>query len=286
MSQYTSYTIGDFVNRPAEDLDFEILRFTEMAEPDVDDSHRHLFYEILWVEQGQSTQTIDHRKFRVDASMLFFIQPGHLHRFEAWQTLQGGSILFTEDFIGQYAGGPFWPLGPAFLDDLNAEPCLALDGPAFAEIVDTINRLDAEHKRPDRQQNICQAMLWTLLGQMERCRRAAPQHPQSRHLATYRKFRLLLDARYASGQSATFYADALAVTPEHLNKINKAATGLTTTQMLHNRQCLEAKRLLTQTSHPLAEIAEQVGFADASHLARIFKKATGYTPGEYRAKQA
>jgi AraC family transcriptional regulator len=39
-----------------------------------------------------------------------------------------------------------------------------------------------------------------------------------------------------------------------------------------------------ETGKPLAELALRAGFSDQSHLTRIFKRFTGQTPGEYRAK--
>ena len=46
------YSIGHFINEPDNPTNFEITRFESMAEPDVDDPHKHTFYEILWIEEG------------------------------------------------------------------------------------------------------------------------------------------------------------------------------------------------------------------------------------------
>ena len=50
------YSIGHFFNQPGNTTEFGITRFDEMAEPDVDDLHKHTFYEIIWIEQGVSYQ--------------------------------------------------------------------------------------------------------------------------------------------------------------------------------------------------------------------------------------
>jgi YesN/AraC family two-component response regulator len=44
----------------------------------------------------------------------------------------------------------------------------------------------------------------------------------------------------------------------------------------------EGKRLLRQTSLPMSEIADRVGYADISYFSNNFKKITGKTPSEYR----
>src|SRR5262245_9677176 len=43
------------------------------------------------------------------------------------------------------------------------------------------------------------------------------------------------------------------------------------------------KERLREVRMPLADIALQAGFADQAHCTRVFKAATGWTPGRYRA---
>jgi two-component system response regulator YesN len=43
-----------------------------------------------------------------------------------------------------------------------------------------------------------------------------------------------------------------------------------------------AKDLLERTDEKLATVAAHVGFFDASHLARVFRKSTGRSPRAYR----
>lgn len=93
------YTIGHFINEPTNRTEFEIMRFDEMDEPEVDDIHKHTFYEILWTEKGISKQTIDYKEYEVLPNSLFFISPNQVHQFEEWKPLKGGTILFTEDFF-------------------------------------------------------------------------------------------------------------------------------------------------------------------------------------------
>jgi AraC-like DNA-binding protein len=40
---------------------------------------------------------------------------------------------------------------------------------------------------------------------------------------------------------------------------------------------------LSGSNLPLASIAREVGFSDQSHFSRTFKRATGMTPGAFRA---
>ena len=51
----------------------------------------------------------------------------------------------------------------------------------------------------------------------------------------------------------------------------------------YNQLRLErAKELLKENTHSVGEIAEQLGFHNASHFCNFFKKETGYAPNQYR----
>ena len=53
-------------------------------------------------------------------------------------------------------------------------------------------------------------------------------------------------------------------------------------QIIHKRIVLEAQRLLSYTDKTAKEIAYEVGFEDASHLSRLFKKYTSQSPSVYK----
>ncbi len=44
----------------------------------------------------------------------------------------------------------------------------------------------------------------------------------------------------------------------------------------------KAKELLTEKECSLAEVAEQVGYSDLKYFSRLFKKAAGINPSEYK----
>ena len=44
--------------------------------------------------------------------------------------------------------------------------------------------------------------------------------------------------------------------------------------------------MLRITSLPMAQVAQQVGYADLKHFYKLFGQLTGSTPGAYRQKQA
>lgn len=62
----------------------------------------------------------------------------------------------------------------------------------------------------------------------------------------------------------------------------KQATGLPPHRWLLAQRVKQARTLLETTSQSLAEIALECGFADQSHLTRVFSKVMGAAPGAWR----
>ena len=51
---------------------------------------------------------------------------------------------------------------------------------------------------------------------------------------------------------------------------------------LNSYRVKQAKQFLEETSQNIAEIGYKCGFNSAQSFSRVFKKYTGYTPGQYR----
>jgi AraC family transcriptional regulator len=81
----------------------------------------------------------------------------------------------------------------------------------------------------------------------------------------------------------TILADVACLSPFHFSRSFKQAVGLGPQRYVMRMRLERAKRLLRRTRQPLAEIAQETGFADQSHLTSIFRRETGLTPGRYRA---
>ena len=64
----------------------------------------------------------------------------------------------------------------------------------------------------------------------------------------------------------------------------KAEVGMTLSRWLRLKRIARAKELLRREDLSASQVAEQVGILDVSYFIRLFKRETGMTPGEYRAR--
>src|SRR5690606_9504146 len=275
------------INQPTNQTEFEILLFDKMEEPNVDDFHKHSFYEILWTEKGKSKQIIDYNEYEVKPNSLFFISPNQVHHFEQWKPLLGGTILFTEDFYLLNRTNKDTLFELSFLDNLYSNPCIEFSKKAFDEILNIIHHIETEQNRKDKNPTIIQAYLHILLAQVQRhIDKQNKTALSKKHLVQFKQFKQILEKHFSENNTAKFYANKLHITQHHLNLICKETTNRTATEIIRARSILEAKRLLTFTSKTISEIAFELNFTDSSYFAKTFKAFTKQTPQDFKTEMS
>ncbi len=80
-------------------------------------------------------------------------------------------------------------------------------------------------------------------------------------------------------------AEQVGMSEFHFNRLFKRATGVPPSQYLIKLRIDAAKRLLRETSRSVITIANDVGYSNPSHFARVFRKDTGHSPKDYRKQK-
>ena len=89
---------------------------------------------------------------------------------------------------------------------------------------------------------------------------------------------------YAEDIALTDVARYANVNPNYLSGSFQKEMGLSVREYITSQRVNAAKRLLTEEDLRIADIAEAVGVHDVKYFSRLFKKAEGMTPGEYRER--
>lgn len=98
-------------------------------------------------------------------------------------------------------------------------------------------------------------------------------------------FRELAHRFHKTEKSVGYYAQALSISENYLNRCVKDCTGKAPKNILIDLDMENAVFLLQQPYAEIADIALQLGYLDSSYFSRLFKKVTGYTPTTYRTKK-
>jgi AraC family transcriptional regulator len=114
----------------------------------------------------------------------------------------------------------------------------------------------------------------------------SPQRPakgglSGRQLKTVKE---LIESELAGGIGVDRLAAAVGLSAGHLSRAFKSSTGLSPHQYVLRLRVERAQELIRDDGRSLREVAENVGFADSSHMAAVFLKLVGKPPSEFREK--
>ena len=92
-----------------------------------------------------------------------------------------------------------------------------------------------------------------------------------------------IDQHYQENLSLELLAEQAHLSSSYLSKLFKKEIGQNLSSYIHHVRIERAKTLLRTSNLKTYEIAEAVGISDPVYFSRLFKKATGCKPKDYRA---
>ncbi len=96
---------------------------------------------------------------------------------------------------------------------------------------------------------------------------------------------LYIGQRYKEELSMEQTAEHVNLSPYYFSKLFKLRTGENFSDYVTRLRIEEAKRLIAEGRLSLKEICYEVGYKDPNYFSRVFKKAAGMTPTEYRQQR-
>lgn len=166
----------------------------------------------------------------------------------------------------------------ADLLDINAVTELDKPNDHWFSTVTGLIYQELSASQPNQQvaNGLLQALLHKLITLNTGKRTVSRQNEIAKH------FKQLLIKHATDHQSVSFYANALSVSENYLNRCVKAYYSKSCKQLIQENIILQSQKLMFESTKDISEIAFEMGFADPSHFSRVFKKVTGQTPSQFR----
>lgn len=114
--------------------------------------------------------------------------------------------------------------------------------------------------------------------------RAVHDETRAKEPRWLRHARELIHDRIREPLTLSAVARAAGIHPSHLARTFRKYHGRPIGEYVRAVRIERAARELAETAVPLSEISLRFGFFDQSHFSRVFKRHTGMTPGEFRAR--
>ncbi|AII54401.1 helix-turn-helix domain-containing protein [Hymenobacter sp. APR13] len=247
--------------------------------------YRASFYAVGLCLAGTVELRTDQADYHVAPGSLVLLGPQALRQWHQQSAdYYNEALFFTEEFFSQPFADPTQLQQFAFFD-AHATRVLPLATEEATQVSRLLQEVRYVLGRPspyqaDLVRSYAAALLYLAADSYSR-RFTAPTH-RPRRFELVAQFQQLVAADTPSLRPVAAYASQLCVTSKHLSETVKAATGKTAGEWIAGQLLREARRLLWQTDRSVSQVADMLGFSDASAFGKFFRRHTGQTPAAYQ----
>lgn len=244
-------------------------------------SHRHArLHQLLLLCTGGGTAWLESGRVPLGDHALVNVPTGDVHAFSFAPGTEGWVLSLPDELVADQLA-----YAPALRQPLARAAALALAPDAAGLLVPLFAALWAAFgdDRAEGRTLVLRGLGAAALGLAGRAlAQAAPQVEDPAGSRLLRRFDALLEQRFASPWRVSDYAAALAVTPAHLSRVARGATGMPVSRLVDGRRMREARRHLAYTTASVAQVGEVLGYDDPAHFSRVFSRVCGCSPRAFR----
>ncbi|MFC4478879.1 helix-turn-helix domain-containing protein [Flavobacterium chungangensis] len=244
--------------------------------------HRQNFFMLLFIDDAAGEISVDNQKVRLDSAKVIAVKPRCISFIDINRKAKGKIICFTEDFFSlRYNNNILDQF--SFLHDTSKLFVRLSEEEAnkWKYLLEIFFKEFSLHRKESVK--VLRSYLNILLFDLERLYNPSGfvvnNSPKQQKVKEFEK---LIDKDFKLKKMPAAYADLLNVTPNYLNKICKEVTNYTAGDLIRKRIVIEAQRLIHFTNYSINEIADQLGFENASYFITFFKRQTNKTPEQFR----
>ena len=267
-------------NFPFVLTEFDLMHPRAQAES----PHRHDYYEIIFVEDGEGQHIIDYETYDLKTPSFYFLSKGQIHFWKLKRPLQGKVLLFPREFLIPPSTAFKQEGDLALFNSLSKASYVCINNEQLVKINELLVGIKEEFSREsDRSLSMLRAYIHILLVNVFRIYANEQKNDiLDTSNAMVREFRQLVSENYLTVRSVQAYADLIGISATHLRDTIKNITGYSPGQLIRQEIIFEAKRRLANTEATTAEIGYGLNFEDTSYFSRFFKRETGKSPSNYR----
>ncbi|MDO6431159.1 helix-turn-helix transcriptional regulator [Flavitalea sp. BT771] len=246
--------------------------------------HKHEHFEVIWMQQGSGTVTVDLENHSLSDNTLFCIFPGQLHSVEYDITACGSVISIPETITQNCRDHVDLLCKSTVFNFLKKIPKIKLSKICAAEVDHVVSCLHEElNAGSPLAKEIIQSYTSILMIYLARQLGNAPVFRiPDRKCQLAQHFMQLVDKKFISCKMVRDYALELGVTPNYLNQAVRETTGFSAGHLVRRRIALEAKRQAVFSQSTMKEIAYYLGFEDMAHFSKFFKTVEGQNFTQFR----
>jgi AraC-like DNA-binding protein/mannose-6-phosphate isomerase-like protein (cupin superfamily) len=242
--------------------------------------HRHSFFEVCCVIDGEGIYAEGHNEYPLRAGTLFCSRPGVHHQI---RSRSGMYLLFVafEAIEAKSRPGMLRKLetmrrtGRIVIADCHGSPAVLL----WRALLDMASgRRNSSEAIASTIHALLLSFLFTF-AEEENEEPSVQLKPNERHV---KRAVLFIRNNLSAPLHLRDIADYMHLSGRHLSRLFSETLGMSFSEYVRTERMRQAEELLASTDMPLKEIAHETGFQSIHYFTRAFCDYKGVPPGKYR----
>lgn len=262
-------------------------------------------YQVFLIESGAGFLQTESGNAPFSSSCLITIPANRLHGFTYSQPTDGRVLTLSETYLDALFEPS--PKVDLTLSAMQIVPIGTENAAIFANLIQIVDKIGSELYDNLAEKNVVVKAHLSLffieiyrliLKNRHQQQPTVPIHthsPQTTHLTPqilrggdnrqlqhFQGFQRLVRKSLSATKTISDYAQELAITPVHLNRVCQSIAQKTASEIIEALLIAEAQKYLRHTSYSIAEVSYMLDFNDPAYFSRVFKKQTGSSPKRFR----
>lgn len=242
------------------------------------------YYRILWIQCDETNVSVDGIDYKLDKNKIVFLTPLNKLKLKN-TTTEFRSLIFNREFYciqdhdQEVSCHGYLFFGSSDIPIVNLDKNEQISFDLLYQV------MREEFNTEDQTQGeMLKVLLKRFLIKSTRLARKILKNPEINQdkLDIIRQYNVLVEMHFRNKHKVSDYADLLNKSPKTLSNLFGEYNDKSPLHVIQDRIILEAKRLFLYTNKSAKEIAFEVGFDDATHFSRFFKKIVGKSSTEFK----
>ena len=242
--------------------------------------------------EGETSVSFNLHEFKLKKDSIFIFTPKNVLQVNSQQYFKADVIAISPDFMRRI-NIDIKNMMPLFLKFVE-NPALTLTPEESRSMRGMIAQIERETRGPETHfsfdivSGLIAATIYKVGDIMYHYLAEHPEGQNNSHNRAeeyFKQFTHLLGEHFREERSVGFYARQLCITPKYLTTLIKRISGKSVSEWIDNYVILEAKTLLKYSNMSVQEIAYYLNFPNQSFFGSYFKRNTGMSPSQYKAKK-
>ncbi|MGF1698808.1 AraC family transcriptional regulator [Photobacterium makurazakiensis] len=263
--------INPFINR-ISDL-YRIRGIETVSRP-----HRLNFSALVYITEGEGLHFVEHKMHLLRAGTLLVLGKNQIHAFAKQRTVDGYVLSFDCSFLSSSNTDPYFDLMLAAMGQINCVSNVSENiGLLFSALVcefQSASEFQDEVIRNLLRSIILKAVVPTYQEQYH--------HAQRVGNSEYYRLKKYIDEHFQDRPTVADISLALGKSSKQLDKLARDHACQSVKELVDERVLVEAKRLLAFSQYSISDVANHLGFNEATNMAKFFKRQTDINPKDFR----